>query len=98
MPAKIVISSKAKNNVRDIRDWYLEQSFNPADLFIDELISYLKKIAKSPERFPIMYKQTRQLRLSIFPYYILYRYYQNSHKVVIQKVVHAKRNPANKFI
>lgn len=97
MPAKIIVTAKVRVQLQSIVDWYAEQSVLAPDAFIKEIGLFIGKIAKNPERFAIKQDYLRICRLEIFPYYIIYQYYSNSHKVVIQKVVHVKRNPANKF-
>ena len=98
MPAKIIVPKKVRTQLQSIVDWYAEQSGIAPDAFIREIDLFIGKIGRNPERFAIKQDNLRICRLEIFPYYIIYQYYPNKHHVVIQKVVHAKRNPANKFI
>jgi plasmid stabilization system protein ParE len=97
MAAKVIITKKVYNQIDEIVDWYNERSLSAAKNFIEELHTFISKIARNPELYYVVIDGFRQCCLYIFPYYIIYKYYPSSHRVVIHKIIHNKRDINKRF-
>ncbi len=98
MAATTRISSQCAKNIAAISGWYQERSLNRGNEFIDEVIFFLKKIASNPEQYGIVTSNYRKCRMKIFPYYIIYSYNSLSHRILVYKIIHVKRNPEKRFL
>jgi plasmid stabilization system protein ParE len=70
----------AESESDDAHDWYLRQSQQAADGFLEELIPALNRIAGQPRLF-----------LSRYPFSVVYRERPNDIQIVA--IAHAKRRP-----
>jgi plasmid stabilization system protein ParE len=97
MAAKITISANVYTEIEQIIDWYNDKSDVAATNFLEEVNHFILKIARNPELYAIVINQFRQCKMKVFPYYIIYRYYALSHKIVIHKIIHVKRRMDKRF-
>ena len=72
--------------------WYTHRSEQASERFSEELYRTLKSIGEHPERFPAYLAGTRRLRLRRFPYLVVYL--EETTRVHVIAVAHAKRRPA----
>lgn len=87
----IRLSSAAKRDVREAKDWYAERQPDLDLLFRDELDQALDRIRAFPESYPVVYKELRRANLRRFPYAIFYRRRESDWLVVA--VIHHARHP-----
>ena len=58
----------AAADVEDAYRWYENQRTGLGDEFLAAVGSFAESLAAYPERFPIVYRQTRRANLQRFPY------------------------------
>lgn len=71
--------------------WYAERDPRVAGAFVAELEAALDRIAEAPHRWPVHLHNTRRVRLTRFPYLIVYR--EEPERVLVVAVAHTKRRP-----
>jgi toxin ParE1/3/4 len=86
---KIRLLSPAEQEYADSMLFYLEESPNAADDFIEEVESALLEIAEFPKRYAIAESDVRAKVLTKFPFTIFYRV--KSDEVVVSSISHDKR-------
>lgn len=80
------------SDVSRIMDYY-EDAAGPqlADEFYEELRTFLKKAADSPESYTIRERDLRRVNLERFPYHFLYRIENDTVRILV--VRHHNRRP-----
>lgn len=86
---------KAYKDVKQIREWYDEQSHLAGDNFLDELEWHIVKITKQPDRYLEIVPNIRRCIMRRFPYKIFYTI--DANVVVILRVRHHKQKPLKRF-
>lgn len=86
----IRLLSPAENEYAESMLFYLEESLQAADDFIEEVEAALLEIAEFPERYPIAESDVRAKVLNKFPFTIFYRV--KSEEVSVSSISHQKRN------
>jgi plasmid stabilization system protein ParE len=71
--------------------WYAERDPRVAGAFVAELEAALDRIAEAPGRWPAHLHGTRRVRLTRFPYLVVYR--DEPERILVVAVAHAKRKP-----
>ena len=89
---RIVVGEEARGDVLNAFSFYEERREGLGERFRDHLGVAIAAIQRSPELYPIVYRDLRRRLVERFPYAVLYRLY--SGVVVIVAVMHAKQNPA----
>lgn len=82
---------EATKEVASAIRWYLEQSGDATDGFIEELNERLTAVLEDPDRFAKYMYQTRCSRLQRYPYLVVYRI--RGSVVQIVSVAHTSRRP-----
>jgi len=72
--------------------WYEEQRLGLGTEFVVEIDRSIRSAAEHPERYPIMHRDLRCVRVRRFPYSVFYRIEQR--RVVVLALIHARRDPA----
>ena len=85
--------SPAESEYADSMLFYLEESPQAADNFIEEVEAALLEIAEFPERYPISDDDVRAKVLTTFPFTIFYRV--KNDEVVVSSISHDKRKPGH---
>jgi len=67
------------------------------DEFMKAVESRLDKIAKHPEYYSKVQGNYRQVKVSNFPYVIVYEIFKQKQIVHIAAIFHGKRNPTLKY-
>ncbi|NGF55886.1 type II toxin-antitoxin system RelE/ParE family toxin [Parapedobacter sp. SGR-10] len=88
---RLIVKSLAENDIREILEWYINQSEYLPKKFLLELDSGFDTITKNPEYFQKRYNQIRVLFLNKFPYGLYYTIEEDI--VFVHAVLHNKRNP-----
>ena len=81
----------AAADVEDASRWYDNQRAGLGDEFLATVGSVVQSLAVYPERFPIVYRQTRRANLPRFPYSLFYRIVDD--QVVVVACMHGRRHP-----
>lgn len=71
--------------------WYAERDPRVAAAFVAELEEALERIAEAPGRWPAHLHGTQRVRLTRFPYLVVYR--DEPQRVLVVAVAHTKRRP-----
>ncbi len=87
----IRLSSAARWDVREAKDWYAERKPDLDLEFRDELDHTLDRIRAFPESYPVVYKDLRRANLRRFPYGVFYHRRKSDWLVVA--VIHHARHP-----
>ena len=85
----IRLLSPAEQEYAESMQYYLEESPDTADDFIEEVEAAFNEIAAFPLRYPIYESDIRAKVLSKFPYTIFYR--MRSDEIVVSSVSHQNR-------
>ena len=88
---RIVITSKAKQHIRQATLWYEQQQAGLGARFVDYVTATLDEIRSGPLRRPIILGDVRFSILKTFPYLVLYRIRPDHVRVLA--VLHASRDP-----
>ena len=63
----------AAADVEDAYRWYEDQRAGLGDEFLAAVSTVIESLVTYPERFPVVYRQTRRVNLRRFPYSLFYR-------------------------
>ena len=96
MDYKIIISSFAIEDVQDAYSWYEKQKIGLGEELLHELNVAYNRIAGHPNYYGFIdeRKILRDLRISRFPYLVVYKITGQTIQVVA--VHHAKKHPSQK--
>lgn len=81
----------AAGDVEDAYRWYENQRPGLGEEFLAAVGTVVESLAAYPERFPIVYRQTRRANLRRFPYSLFYRIIDE--QVVVVACMHGRRHP-----
>ncbi len=87
----LIVRPGAAADIEDAHSWYLDRDRDLASSFLDELRSAFDRVRRNPKAYPVLYRDTRRVRLKRFPYGLYYRIYP--HTIVIVACMHGRRNP-----
>jgi plasmid stabilization system protein ParE len=96
MPFDIVMLPGADIEIEDAFEWYELQRVGLGQVFMNELATYLEKIAQNPELFGFAADEYRRAVLPHFPYTVIYEV--TGITVYVYAVFHSSRNPPPAFI
>lgn len=88
--ARVIVEPRAKQDIRDARDWYASKSPELSDAFRDDLEVTFDRIANAPLGTAVSFGRTRLKPMGRFPYVIGYIYHD--HEVHITAVLHGRRD------
>ena len=71
--------------------WYAERDPRVAARFTEELEAALNRISDAPHRWPVHLLGTQRVRLTRFPYLVVYR--EDETRILVVAVAHTKRKP-----
>ena len=93
MKCQVTLRQMACLELSEAKLWYDSQLPGLGEIFLKETDKALKKLEDSPEMFPLYYRGFRRLMMHRFPYKIFFRV--NKNRVIIFRVLHAKRDHYN---
>lgn len=91
MTLEVVFLPAARHEFDEATVWYEERRIGLGTDFFAEIDRALAIAAAAPERFPIMYRNIRCVRVRRFPYSLFFRV--DSSRIVVLAVFHARRDP-----
>jgi len=89
----VKFSRLAIKDLREICDWYEEQSVGLSERFLEELQKVVDQIAQNPHCFIEKAPNCRMARLRTFPYKIFYMVNDSQQKTRVIAVAHRARHP-----
>ena len=69
----LIFRPAAAADVEDAHRWYEGQRAGLGDEFLAAVDTVIESLVTYPERFPVVYRQTRRVNLNRFPYSLFYR-------------------------
>lgn len=92
---RLEIRQNATRMMQESYRWYEEQQEGLGETFLSSLDIVFDKITTHPEYFSIIERQYRQIKLSRFPYVVVYEIIEE--RVIVYALFHTSRNPALKL-
>jgi plasmid stabilization system protein ParE len=92
MRANVKFNDEALKETRLAIKWYRERSHQAARNFIAELDRAIAVIQEAPHRWPEFVSGQRRIRLTKYPYWIVYREISTNF-IEIVAVAHMRRRP-----
>jgi plasmid stabilization system protein ParE len=89
------IRARAVRMMQESYEWYEGEQAGLGEAFLSSLDEAYVKLATHPEYFSIIEKQYRQIKLSRFPYVVVYEIIQD--QVIVFALFHTSRNPVSKL-
>jgi len=92
-----ILSSRAEKEIAISWDWYEERQQGLGDRFLNEVISRIRDIEKTPERYPTKHKSYKEVSIPTFPYLIIYRINNKKKSIRVVSVFHTSQSPKKKY-
>jgi plasmid stabilization system protein ParE len=91
MSLRVVFRRAARHDFEEAASWYNERRAGLGAEFTSEIDRALSRASDNPQHFPIMYRDTRCVRVRRFPYSVFFR--AETSRIVVLAVFHARRDP-----
>ena len=91
MTLRLEFLAEARTEFDEAFNWYAERSAGAAIGFATEVDVALESIAADPDRSVRTYANCRLCRIWRYPYCVIY--HQDSDRLVVVAIAHAKRRP-----
>ena len=92
----VKLLTEAELDITEACKWYESQQKGLAKKFLKELDEQATLIVKNPLHFPIKFSERfRFATLKKFPYFIVFKIYEEEKMIYIMSVFHTSRNPIN---
>jgi toxin ParE1/3/4 len=91
MMKPLILIDEAEQDIADAYAWYEQQRPGLGDDYLAAIRAATKLVQAEPHVHPRVQGEIRRLLVKRFPYSILYR--EESERVVVVAVFHAKRDP-----
>ena len=92
MTLAVVFRHAARREFDEAALWYEQRRSGLGAEFVSEISRAVYLAAESPERFPIMHRDVRCVRIRRFPYSVFF--HAESRRLVVLSVFHARRDPS----
>jgi plasmid stabilization system protein ParE len=92
MTLAVVFQHAARREFDEAALWYEERRRGLGIQFVSEIDHAIDLAAENPERFPVMHRDVRCVRVRRFPYSVFFR--AESRRIVVLAVFHARRDPS----
>ena len=93
----LLVSSRAQKEMAASWQWYEEREEGLGDRMVAAVMQKLSTIAKNPELFSIKHSPYREVKVSIFPFVVVYKIYKRKRMIEAISVFHTSRNPKRKY-
>ncbi|MEO8528396.1 MAG: type II toxin-antitoxin system RelE/ParE family toxin [Pseudolysinimonas sp.] len=93
MTTRVIVRPSAERDIDEAFTWYLENAFEHAPRFLDDLRDTLDGIRDSPRLSRLVYGDVRRAALRTFPYLVWFVYFEESDVIDILAVSHQQRDP-----
>jgi plasmid stabilization system protein ParE len=91
MSRRVIIRRKAKQDLREAKEWYREISRELANAFIERIDEALALVRERPLAFQTVHRTFRRVLLHRFPYALFY--HVDEERIVVVAVLHQARDP-----
>ena len=92
MTLAVVFRHAARHEFDEAALWYEERRRGLGVQFVSEIDHAIDLATENPERFPVMHRDVRCVRVRRFPYSVFFR--AESRRIVVLAVFHARRDPS----
>jgi plasmid stabilization system protein ParE len=92
MARKVVLTPKARMDLREGFQWYRQRNPEVADRFLEQVVKLLRETAKTPLQYPVRFGRFRRLVMQQFPYMIFYDYDEVA--IYVYYIFHSSQSPA----
>ena len=92
MTLAVVFRHAARREFDEAALWYEQRRPGLGAEFVAEINHAVYLAADSPERFPVMHRDVRCVRVRRFPYSVFF--HVESLRIVVLSVFHARRDPS----
>ena len=97
MSFKITFLKRARLEIADITEWYEEKQHGLGLRFLKTLYAQVDKILMNPMAYSEKRKNYREVKLSEFPYLIVYKIQEKKNSIIIVSVFHTSRSTRSKY-
>jgi toxin ParE1/3/4 len=87
----IILAEEARRDALEAFRYYEERQTGLGARFRDHLDVAISRIQRSPERYPLVYRNLRRTLVDRFPYLVFYQMAEDS--LLVVAVMHARQNP-----
>ena len=91
MTARLVVRAAAEADILDAALWYEQRAPGLGTEFLRALDVALAEVVRMPERFPVVYGESRRALLRRFPYALYF--VASPDQVSVVACMHARRDP-----
>ena len=91
MTRRLIIRPEAEAEMAEAFDWYEDRVAGLGAEFLLCLDAVFSAVVRNPQQFPHVHRVVRRALTRRFPYEVLF--VEDSERVVVLSVFHAKRNP-----
>jgi plasmid stabilization system protein ParE len=91
MTRRLIIRPEAEAEMADAFDWYEDRVAGLGAEFLLCLDAVFSAVVRNPQQFPHVHRVVRRALIRRFPYEVFF--VEDSDRVVVLSVFHAKRNP-----
>jgi plasmid stabilization system protein ParE len=91
MTFRVRIRARARDDIRDARDWYEQQSIGLGEEFGQELERVFARLATDPQLYQVIYKHIHRALTRRFPYAVYFVI--DDDRVNVLRIFHQTRNP-----
>lgn len=92
MTRRFILRPRAERDIQSTFEWYESKRPGLGDEFLVSLRERLETVQRSPELYPVLYRNVRRAIVSRFPYVVFY--VAQPTRVAVLAVLHQSRNPA----
>jgi toxin ParE1/3/4 len=89
---RIILADEARADALGAFAFYESRRPGLGERFREHVDSAISKIQRSPERYPVVYRDLRRRRVERFPYAVFYRVYPGV--VVVVALMHGRQDPS----
>ena len=97
MTVQLLINEAAQKEWDRAAAWYELKQTGLGDRFVSTVKVKLESISRYPERYPKRKGNFREASVGIFPYNIVYTFYEKEGIITITSIFHTSRNPVYKY-
>jgi len=94
MAFKLIFLKEVNTEIENTINWYEERQENLGNKFYNDLIDNLDYLATNPYMFRIKFQNLREMKLSVFPYIVIYEIFEDI--VTVHAVFNTSKNPGKK--
>lgn len=87
----LLVRPAAAADIEDAYRWYRGKRLKLGQEFLQAVRVAGSRILENPEAFPVLYRDTRRIRLKRFPYGLFFKV--SGDRIVIVACMHGRRDP-----